>query len=334
MNQPIAIVSVIIPAYNTANYIAHAIDSALNQTLHNIEVIVVDDASTDNTVEIIQSFCDSRLKLLVNETNLGAGGARNRALRAATGKWIAVLDSDDWYAAERLEKLVHLAQVHQADLIADNLYLIEDGHVCPWGTLIGGSGQIIDSVKQISAADFVKSDIEGRVGLRLGFSKPLFKREFLVQHQIKYDETIKVTQDFWLDMDCFLHRAKFFLIPEAYYYYRSRPGSLVASNKIKRLEDECRAIANFLQHQDYLKENPQLLAALEEKMTETQTWLDYYSVVEPFKQKQLLTGLMAIFAHPIFLKHFTTQLPKIIERRFQLLLSNSKISYQKNMFQV
>ncbi|BAU66539.1 Glycosyl transferase, family 2 [Stanieria sp. NIES-3757] len=331
MDQPE--VSVIIPAHNTADYIAHAIDSALNQTLCNIEVIVVDDASTDNTVEIVQSFRDSRLKLLVNEKNLGAGGARNRALSAATGKWVAVLDSDDWYASERLEKLIHLAKTNQADLIADNLYLIEDGHVSPWGTLIGGSGKIIGSVRQISATDFVRSDIEGKVGLRLGFTKPLFKRKFLVQHQIKYDESIKVTQDFWLDMDCFLHGAKFFLIPEAYYYYRSRPGSLVASNKIKRLEDECRAIANFLQHKDYLKENPQLLAALLEKMTETKKWRNYYSVVEPFKQKQFLAGFMAIFAYPIFLKHFTAQLPKILERRIQTFSSSSKISYQKNMFQ-
>jgi succinoglycan biosynthesis protein ExoO len=331
MNHRVA--SVIIPAYNTADYIAQAIDSALNQTLENIEVIVVDDASTDRTVEIVQSFREPRLKLLVNQHNLGAGGARNRALNAATGKWLAVLDSDDWYAAERLEKLVSLAETNQADVIADNLYLIEDGHASPWGTLIGGSGQIIESVKQISATEFVKSDIEGRVGLRLGFSKPLFKREFLVKHEIKYDETIKVTQDFWLDMDCFLHGARFFLVPEAFYYYRSRPGSLVSSNKIKRLEDECRAITNFLQHKDYLKDNPQLLAALSDKMTETRKWKDYYSVVESFKQRKFLAGLMAAIAHPIFLKHFSFQLPKIIERRIKSLWSNSRISYQKNMFQ-
>lgn len=327
------VVSVIIPAYNTADYIAQAIDSALNQTLQNIEVIVVDDASSDNTVEIVQSFSDPRLKLLVNERNLGAGGARNRALNAATGKWVAVLDSDDWFAAERLERLVELAETHQADLIADNLYLIENGYASPWGTLIGNSGQIIDSIRQISVTDFVKSDIEGKTGLRLGFSKPIFKREFLAQHQIKYDESIKVTQDFWLDMDCFLNGAKFLLIPEAFYFYRSRPGSLVTSNKIRRLEDECRAIANFLEYKDYLKENPQLLAALLEKMAETKQWLNYYAVVEPFKKRQILVGLLAIMAHPIFIRHFFCQLPKIIERRFQSLYSHDKISYQKNIFQ-
>jgi succinoglycan biosynthesis protein ExoO len=332
MNREVQ-VSVIIPAYNTEKYIAKAIASALGQTLHNIEVIVVDDASSDNTVAVVQSFSDPRLKLLVNEQNLGAGGARNRALNAAQGKWVAVLDSDDWYAPERLENLVAIAEKKKADLVADNLNLIEDGQELPWGTLINESGEQIYSNKKISAAEFVRSDIEGQPGLRLGFSKPLFRREFLVQHQISYDETIAVTQDFWLDMDCFLHGAKFFLIPEAYYFYRSRAGSLVSSNKIKRLEDECHAITKFLQHKDYLKHNPQVLAALLQKMAETKKWRDYYCIVEPLKQGHLLTSLGGIKRHPYFLIHFICQLPKILERRLTSQFLESEVDYQKKIFQ-
>jgi succinoglycan biosynthesis protein ExoO len=332
MNQTVE-VSVIIPAYNTEKYIAKAIASALGQTLKNIEVIVVDDASADNTVPVVKSFSDPRLKLLINEQNLGAGGARNRALKAAQGNWVAVLDSDDWYAPERLEKLVAVAEETQADLVADNLLLIEDGQDHPWGTLIGESGESINSIQEITAVDFVKSDIECQPGLKLGFSKPLFRREFLVQHQIEYDRTIAVTQDFWLDMDCFLHGARFFLIPEAYYYYRSRAGSLVSSNKIKRLEDECRAITNFLENKEYLHNNPEVLAALLEKMAETKNWRDYYCIVEPLKQGNIFTALGGIKRHPYFWIHFLSQLPKIIERRLQSRLWESKVDYQKRIFQ-
>ena len=332
MNREVE-VSVIIPAYNTAQYIQQAIASLLNQTLENLEVVVVDDCSTDNTVEVVQSFDDPRLRLLLNSQNLGAGGARNRALRAATGKWVAVLDSDDWYAPERLSRLVEVAEQNNADFVADDLHLIEDGSSVPWGTIITTSGHQLSSVTQISAADFVYSDIPGGGGLRLGFSKPLFRRDFLVKHNIAYDESIKVTQDFWFDMDCFLHGATFFLLPEPYYFYRSRPGSLVSSDKIRRLEDEYRAINNFLQNQTYLHHNPQVLTALSIKLTETKKWLDYYRVVEPLKQRKLVTALINMSSNPTFFRHLSVQIPKIIKRRLKSYLRSSHNSNQKNIFQ-
>lgn len=331
MNQNVE-VSVIIPAYNTEKYIEKALASVLEQTLENIEVIVVDDCSTDNTVKVVQSFNDPRLRLLLNSQNLGAGGARNRALEAAQGKWVAVLDSDDWYAPERLEKLVQIAEQKNAHLIVDDLNLIEDGDNSPWGTMISESGKKITSITQISAADFVRYSIDGTKELRLGFSKPLFRRSFLVQHNIKYDPTIKVTQDFWFDMQCFLHGATFFLVPEPYYFYRARPGSLVSSDKMKRLEDECRATNDFLKYQDYLNRNPQVLAALLTKKSETQKWLDYYRVVEPLKQGQLSAALMNMVRNPTFLNHLSSQIPKIIKRRLKSYFGEEN-SNQKSIFQ-
>ena len=287
-------VSIIIPSYNTANYIGKAIHSALNQTLEKIEVIVVDDASQDNSIEIVQQINDVRLKLLINEKNLGAGGARNRALNAAKGQWIAVLDSDDWYAPNRLEKLVKVATEKDADVVADNLHLIEDGKSNPWGTLISENQESINSIQKIEAADFVLSDIPGKQGLYLGFSKPLFRRNFLVNHQIQYDETIKVTQDFWFDMDCFAHGASFYLVSEPYYYYRSRENSLANSDNIRRLVDECRAIANFYFYHDFLKKNPDVMAALQKKELATEKWLRYYRLVKFLKKGDILKFLVEI----------------------------------------
>ena len=91
-------VSVIILAYNTEKYIAQAINSALRQTEKNIEIIIVDDGSTDNTLEVIKSFFDKRIKVLVNPQNLGQNFSANRAIKAANGNWITRLDSDDTQA--------------------------------------------------------------------------------------------------------------------------------------------------------------------------------------------------------------------------------------------
>ena len=89
------LVSVIMPSWNTGKFIAESIQSVINQTYKNWELIIVDDCSTDNTDEIVGKFIDIRIKYLKNEKNSGAALTRNRALREAKGEWIAFLDSDD-----------------------------------------------------------------------------------------------------------------------------------------------------------------------------------------------------------------------------------------------
>ena len=100
-------VSVIMPSYNTAEYIGESIDSVLAQTYTNWELIIVDDCSTDDTDDVVASYLvDERIRYLKNEQNSGAAVSRNRALREATGRWIAFLDSDDVWLPEKLEKQI------------------------------------------------------------------------------------------------------------------------------------------------------------------------------------------------------------------------------------
>lgn len=91
------------PSYNSAKYVKDSIESVLNQTYTNWELLIVDDCSKDQTVEIIKSFKDERIRLFQNPTNSGAAISRNRALREAKGKWIAFLDSDDIWLPNKLE---------------------------------------------------------------------------------------------------------------------------------------------------------------------------------------------------------------------------------------
>lgn len=101
------LVSIIMPSYNTASYIAETVQSVLAQTHQNWELIIVDDCSTDDTDEVVKPFLsDSRIRYLKNEKNSGAAVSRNRALREAKGKWIAFLDSDDLWMPKKLEKQI------------------------------------------------------------------------------------------------------------------------------------------------------------------------------------------------------------------------------------
>lgn len=100
------LVSVIMPSFNTEKYIKDAINSVLGQTYKNIELIIVDDCSTDNSVDVIKKYDDPKIKLIVNECNKGAAFSRNIALIESKGEWIAFLDSDDIWEPKKIEEQV------------------------------------------------------------------------------------------------------------------------------------------------------------------------------------------------------------------------------------
>ena len=107
------LVSIVMPSYNSEKYINASIESVLNQTYLNWELLIVDDCSNDKTVEIIKSFKDKRIKFFENEKNSGAAVSRNKALREAKGKWIAFLDSDDlWMPSKLEEQLLFMTKNH------------------------------------------------------------------------------------------------------------------------------------------------------------------------------------------------------------------------------
>ena len=96
-------VSIIMPTHNDEKFVKDTITSVLNQTFDDYELIIIDDKSTDKTVDLIKSFADKRIKLIVNETNRGAAFSRNVGLRTASGEYVAFLDGDDRWYPEKLK---------------------------------------------------------------------------------------------------------------------------------------------------------------------------------------------------------------------------------------
>lgn len=136
------LVSIIMPSYNTAGYIAETIRSVLAQTYSNWELIIVDDCSTDNTDDVVAQFLsDSRIRYLKNEKNSGAAISRNWALREAKGKWIAFLDSDDLWVPEKLEKQIRFMETNNYHFSYTN-YIEIDEQSKPNGKKITGPKKI------------------------------------------------------------------------------------------------------------------------------------------------------------------------------------------------
>ena len=120
------LISIIMAAYNVEKTIGTAIDSVLAQTYANWELLVINDCSSDNTVSVVRSYTDQRVHLLNNEKNSGVSVSRKRGMEAARGEWIAVLDSDDAWTADKLEKQIKLAGETGAELIFTGSAFMDD----------------------------------------------------------------------------------------------------------------------------------------------------------------------------------------------------------------
>ena len=121
-------ISVIMSAYNAQKTISRAIRSVLNQTYDDIELIVVNDCSTDNTEKIVKKYKDNRIVYIKHDVNLGAGCARNTGIKNATGEYIAFLDSDDYYNKDYIQTMVNGTEHGTFDIVSSGYIAIEGKH--------------------------------------------------------------------------------------------------------------------------------------------------------------------------------------------------------------
>lgn len=121
------LVSIVMPAYNSGSTISEAIQSVLIQTYSNWELLICNDNSYDDTVLKVQSYNDSRIKLFNNEYSKGAAGARNTSLKHANGRYVAFLDSDDIWVANKLEEQLKFMQTHKCAFVYGNYRTIKNG---------------------------------------------------------------------------------------------------------------------------------------------------------------------------------------------------------------
>ncbi|MEC5425937.1 glycosyltransferase family 2 protein [Virgibacillus sp. C22-A2] len=214
-NKP-PLISVITPAYNAERFIKQTIESVLEQTYPNWEMILVDDCSTDDTVEIIKRYQedDSRIKLIVHEVNSGSAVARNAAMEHATGQYIAFLDSDDLWYPEKLEKQLHFMQEKDIAFSFTKYRRIEED-----GTLRNAISKAPESV---GYNDLMKHCVIGCLTVMIDREK--------IGHLKMVN--IRTRQDYvyWLTITKMGFRA--YGLPEVLAKYRSVENS-ISSNKLK-----------------------------------------------------------------------------------------------------
>lgn len=243
MNESVK-VSVIVPIYNVEKYIGKCILSIIEQTYKNLEIILVDDGSLDDSGNIADEYAtrDNRIKVL-HKTNAGVSAARNSGLDAATGDFVCFSDGDDYVMPNYVEHLLKLCLTYHADVAytVDMYTTFHNEHIAN------------NQVKVITPEDATENILCYKVPI--GVYSKLFNREFLVKNNIRFLEDVYIGEGFNFNTACFQRANKVVMSNERIYFYR-RDNEASAMTKFKAAK--CQMALKAI---DIIKENLVLKSA-------------------------------------------------------------------------
>lgn len=215
-------ITVILPVFNGEEYVGKAIESVLNQTFDDFELIIVNDGSTDNTLEIIDGFDDTRIKL-INQANQGPGAARNNALDVACGEYVMFLDADDWYCEDALSTAYGQITRYGADMTFFQMINFDGERYYPndWFDM-----KSFDESFENRA--FHPSETRGSIfDLSVGVCQKIYSHEFLNRINARFPEGI-----FFEDMPFFFYvylKCERISIVKKYLYVRRKHKSSITN---------------------------------------------------------------------------------------------------------
>lgn len=293
-------VSVIIPVYNTAPYLRDCIESLLAQTLAEIELLFIDDASTDESLSILQEYekkDPKKIHVFASEKNLRQGGARNMGLRAAKGTYIGFCDSDDLVAPEMFETLYHAITEHQVDAAFCDIAPVPLDASCRdvaerailpthevWSKRLG---ELSD--RPLTDADRMElliCPVDATVTW-------MYSRAYLLEHELFFPEQVRFEDNYWAPLTKAALNSVHF-VDQVYYYYRTNPESTTKSRNNPAVYDRKKlenALVEELRRRGYYE---RLLPAIEYLYTTRYAFMTYGFFLYTFDQvpKKELRALM------------------------------------------
>ena len=221
-------VSVIIPVYNCEDFLPQCIDSLRRQTIQEIEMIFVCDASPDDSLAILRRYeqMDSRIRVIAFEKNRGVSAARNAGIEMASGEYVIFCDSDDWVEPEMYERLYAMAAEHDADIAFCRVfkdYANKQENV-PLGFATGTRFDAQQIRETLIPAMLSKKTDSDELPLSGYTPRNIFRREVLEKHRFR--EEIRYAEDLLFIIECMLSSRAAVALDEAYYHYRFHGGSV------------------------------------------------------------------------------------------------------------
>lgn len=243
-------ITIIVPVYNVESYIKEAIKSVINQSYENIEILLIDDGSTDASGRICDEYSkkDSRV-ITIHQNNMGLSGARNTGLKNATGEYIMFLDSDDTFELDACEKMLNYIEETNADyIIANYSNMDEDGTI--WDNPVFDKN--IYKKFKLSIADYDKSFYI----MNSGVWNKMFRKSYLDSLNIGFVEGVPAEDAIFTTL-CFMKSKNVFYLPEKVYNYRLRAAGSISSSCSKKyfsgINKAYRIIYNNFKENGYLE---------------------------------------------------------------------------------
>jgi CDP-glycerol glycerophosphotransferase len=237
-------ISVIIPVYNVEKYLSQCLENLIFQTHKNIEIIIVDDGSTDRSEDVYNEYArrDSRIVKIIKQENAGQSAARNKALLHANGDYIHFMDSDDYIDLDYYEKMLKAAVQTDADIASSGIYIIED----PRYSVVFNQRVIFSNIDD--------KIYRTKISYAPGVPRFLYKRTFLEKIGLSF-ETGRLSEDVMFLVICAYRANKIVLVSDTFYYANYNPNSTM------RTEDKDRS-AKFKKDEIYAWNLAEKFAAL------------------------------------------------------------------------
>lgn len=242
-----ALVSVIIPVYNVENYLRECIDSVINQTYRNIEIILVDDGSTDSSGKICEEYLDKDPRVtVIHQKNSGLSAARNAGFDACTGKYVYFIDSDDYIDPGALATLVDIAEKDNSDIVFFDAVSFADNYDFEVKqNYLRKNKYKTDNGKTVFAEMTKNNDFHSAVPLLL------MKKEFLSSNVLRFAQGL-LYEDMVFTFQAFMLASAVSQCTEAFYHRRYRKDSIMTSAKSKKHFTSCLEVHRL--NSDFIKD--------------------------------------------------------------------------------
>lgn len=224
-------VSVIIPVYNAANFLKRCLDSVCNQTLSDIEIICINDCSTDNSLDILKEY---NVKIIDLKANKGASFARNIGMEQACGEYLGFVDSDDYIAPDFYEKLYNNSK--RADIVKGNILDADTQSITPFYNMNN----------KIS---------ENKAYFYYGFTSAIYKTSFIWDNEINFPEGINYFEDPYFSIKALINADKIRIENDAKYFYTQNENSLSKNINLDNLKKSMQLIVTEINENSLSKDN-------------------------------------------------------------------------------
>lgn len=260
------LISIIVPIYNVAPYLERCINSIIKQTYKNLEIILVDDGSTDESSEICDQFQqqDNRIKV-IHKANGGLVSARKVGIMEAVGKYAAYVDSDDWIERDMYQQLVKQMLENDADIVTSGLYRDYSNEMMEEFDHIQEGVYGLEQIQAEILPIFMYTGNFYEAGINIHIYNKLFERELLLKHQLEVADNIRVGEDAALVYPYILDAKKIVIVHKCFYHYCIRKDSIMGNgyrDELKGYQEIYKIIKAKMWEKKYIKYREKLIMQL------------------------------------------------------------------------